>query len=115
MAQSAIQPIIEPALERFARKLSTEIGASRVLLFGSRARDQAQTDSDYDLIIVSDQFSGVDPLRRGIGLRPLWYETGGDGPMDLICLTPEEFSEAQGRISLVATVLPDAIDLLTLD
>lgn len=32
--------------------------------------------------------------------------------MDLICLTPEEFAEAQERISLVAAVLPEAVDLL---
>ncbi|CAN5754872.1 nucleotidyltransferase domain-containing protein [soil metagenome] len=113
MAQSAGQATIEPALERFARKLSTEIDACRVLMFDSRARDQAQQGSDYDLIIVSGQFAGVDPLLRGIGLRSLWYEAGGVGPMDLICLTPEEFAEGQQRSSLVAAVLPDAIDLLS--
>ena len=32
--------------------------------------------------------------------------------MDLICLTPEEFAEAQRRITLVAAVLPEAIELL---
>lgn len=113
MARSATQPTIEPALERFARKLAVEIGACRVLLFGSRAREQIEPDSDYDLIIVSDQFSETDPLLRGIGLRPLWYDAGGEGPMDLICLTPTEFSEAHKRISLVATVTPGAIDLLS--
>lgn len=112
MARSTTQSTIEPALERFAQKLSAEIGAERVLIFGSRARKQAQPDSDYDLIIVSHQFSGTAPLLRGIGLRPLWYEAGGVGPMDLICLTPEEFDEAQQRITLLAAILPEAIDLL---
>lgn len=32
--------------------------------------------------------------------------------MDLICLTPEEFEQARHRITLVAAVLPEAIDLL---
>ncbi|HUG16642.1 MAG TPA: hypothetical protein VMM78_16680 [Thermomicrobiales bacterium] len=33
--------------------------------------------------------------------------------MDLICLAPEEFELAKTRITLVATVLPEAIDLLS--
>ena len=32
--------------------------------------------------------------------------------MDLICLTPEEFEQARNRITLVAAVLPEAIELL---
>ena len=32
--------------------------------------------------------------------------------MDLICLTPEEFEEARQKITLVAAVLPETIDLL---
>lgn len=112
MAQHATQPAIEPALTRFAARLRDEFAAERVLLFGSHARSQAQPDSDYDLIIVSPHFVGVEPARRAIGLRQMWYEAGGEGPMDLICLTPDEFVLARGRITLVAAVLPEAIDLL---
>jgi predicted nucleotidyltransferase len=100
------------ALKRFAQHLSEELEASRVLLFGSRARGQERRDSDYDLIIVSPRFAGVESMRRSIGLRQIWYQVGGHGPMDLVCLTPEEFAEALRRISLIAAVLPDAIDLL---
>lgn len=83
-----------------------------MLLFGSRARGQARVDSDYDIIIVSTQFADVEIARRATGLRELWYRSGGDGPMDLICLTPEEFALARQRITLVAAVLPEALDLL---
>lgn len=83
-----------------------------MLLFGSRARGTEGPDSDYDLIVVSPRFAAVEPLRRGIGLRQLWYDLGGEGPMDLICLTPEEFAAAKQRITLVAAVLPEAIELL---
>lgn len=112
MDRSATQPAIEPALIRFAERLHQRIGAQRVLLFGSHARGQAQADSDYDLIIVSPTFAAIELPRRGMGLRQLWYEAGGDGPMDLICLTPDEFAQAQGRITLVAAVLPEALELL---
>ncbi|MGH2460086.1 MAG: hypothetical protein ACRDIY_14620, partial [Chloroflexota bacterium] len=67
----------------------------------------------YDLIIVAPSFAGVHRLDRGPGLRDLFYEVGGHAPMDLICLTPEEFEQARHRITLVAEVLPEAIDLLS--
>lgn len=112
MARRATEPVIEPELVRFAEQLRDRIGAQRVLLFGSRARAQTGRDSDYDLIVVSAHFANVEPPHRAVGLRQLWYSVGGDGPMDLLCLTPEEFALAQNRITLVAAVLPEAIDLL---
>ncbi len=81
MGRAAAPSRIEPALIRFAHRLRKEIGASHVLLFGSRSRDRALPDSDYDLVIVAD-------------------------------LSLDELEQAQNRISLIAAVLPDAIDLL---
>jgi predicted nucleotidyltransferase len=100
------------ALGEFASNLQREIGAERVLLFGSRARDQAHADSDYDLIIVSRRFADQSRRERPVALYRRWYEAGGDGPVDFICLTPEEFDDARTRISLIAAVLPEAVDLL---
>ena len=102
----------DPALLRFALRLNVDLGVARVLLFGSRARDGAAPDSDYDLILVSDHFRGVPRTKRQIGLRRLFYCVGGHAPMDLICLTPEEFEDAARRETLIAAVLPHAIDLL---
>ena len=48
-----------------------------------------------------------------MGLRHLWREAGGSGPVDLFCLTPDEFENARSRISLVAAALPEAINLLS--
>jgi hypothetical protein len=101
------------ALTRFAQALHDQIGATRVLLFGSRAHRDHHKHSDYDLIVVSPQFAHVRTLDRGRGLRQIWYGVGGDGPMDLICVTPEEFDLDRQRASLIAAVLPEAIDLLT--
>ena len=115
MDRRATSSIADPALRRFARQLREELDASQVLLFGSRARGQERSDSDYDLIVVSPQFDGIESMRRAIGLRQIWYRMGGHGPMDLVCLTPKEFTEARRRISLIAAVLPEAIDLLPVE
>lgn len=100
------------ALRRFAAALRDRAGAQHVLLFGSRARGDAREDSDYDLIVVSPRFAVIPRVERSLGLRELWRSVGGDGAMDLICLTPDEFEAARRRISLVAQVLPEAIELL---
>jgi len=99
-------------MQRFATRLHADWGADQVLLFGSQATGRASPDSDYDLIIVSPSFETVPRRRRGIGIRDLFYEVGGDAALDLICLTPEEFESAKGRATLVREVLPEAIDLL---
>jgi predicted nucleotidyltransferase len=99
-------------LTRFAKRLRDRIGARQVLLFGSQARGDDRPDSDYDLIIVSPSFDGIHPLDRGLSLRELFYEAGGYAPLDLICLTPDEFEQARHSISLVSAVLPEAVELL---
>lgn len=112
MARRTAPLIADPALGRFAAKLQQQIAAERVLRFGSHARGDARTDSDYDLIVVSLAFDNIVPPRRAIGLRQLWYVVGGDAPLDLICVTPQEFEAAQHRNLLIAAVLPEAVDLL---
>ncbi len=100
------------ALRRFAYALHDRMAATRVLLFDSRARCDEHEDSDYDVIIVSPRFAVIPRAERSLGIRELWSSVGGEGSMDLICLTPEEFEVARHRISLIAEVLPETIDLL---
>lgn len=102
----------EPALIRFAKRLRDELGAERVLVFGSQARGTAAPSADYDLIVVAEHFRDVPSLKRGAGLRSLFYSVGGDAPLDLICLTPAEFEQARRGITLVSEILPEAVDLL---
>lgn len=114
MDGSAIESRVDQSLIRFARRLSEDIGATKVLLFGSHARGEARQDSDYDVIIVSDYFRAIETPRRAMGLRRVWRDVGGHGPMDLFCLTSAEFGVARQRITLIDSVLPEAIDLLAL-
>jgi len=112
MARSRAGRTVPTILRRFAESLQHRIGAERVLLFGSHARGGAAPDSDFDLIIVSRHFEGVSQREREIGLRDIFYDLGGNAPMDLICLTPDEFDRARSGINLVAAVLPETIELL---
>lgn len=112
MARSATTVTLDPAVYRFAQRLVEEVGATTVLLIGSRARGTNEADSDYDFIIVSEKFVDVDPIYREFGMKALFYEVVGLAPIDLYCVTPEEFEIGKSRISMLAEVLPEAIDLL---
>lgn len=112
MDRQSILATLDPSLLRFAQRLRDELQAERVLLFGSHARGTAYYDSDFDLMIVSEHFRTIPPMKRQIGLRPLFYHVGGHAPMDLICMTPGEFAAAAERPGFISEVLPEAIDLL---
>ena len=100
------------AIRRFARRLRDDLGVERVLLFGDQLTGAATEESEYRLILIGDRFAGQGLPDRPIGLHEHFYDVGGDAPLDLICLTPDEFEWAKRRITLVSTVLPEAIDLL---
>jgi predicted nucleotidyltransferase len=112
MATRADLSELDPSIVRFAERLRDHIGAVRILLFGSFARGTAHRESDYDLIIVADHFGDIPRLKRQIGLRDMFYQVGGQAPMDLICVTPAEFAAALERSSFISAVLPEAIDLI---
>jgi hypothetical protein len=100
------------AIRCFAHQLRDDLGFERVLLYGAFKRDFASTTWEYSLILVSSTFQGIDLSDRPAGLHDIYYDIGGTGALSLICLTPEEFEQAKGRITLVREVLPEAIDLL---
>jgi hypothetical protein len=80
-------------LSQFARLLRARYGA-RLYLFGSRSRGDARPDSDFDLVAVADAFGEQPRLGRALDRRDLWRAAGGTGiPLDLHCLTRDEFRE----------------------
>jgi hypothetical protein len=100
------------AIRGFARRLQEDLAVERVLLFGEHTMGCASLEDEYRLILVGRQFDGVALPDRPVGLHDYFYEVGGNAPLDLICLTPDEFEVAKSRASLVRAVLPEAIDLL---
>src|SRR5688572_30721233 len=97
------------AIRCFARRLQDNLGLEHVLLFGEHLTGRASLEDEYRLILVGRRFDGVALPDRPVGLHAYFYEVGGDAPLDLICLTPDEFENAKRRITLVAEVLPEAI------
>jgi predicted nucleotidyltransferase len=91
------------AAERFATWARKNLSASRVILFGSRARRDWHRRSDCDILVVSEEFAGI-PVYR----RPLYkdLDRAWDGPVSLnpVCHTAAEFerSRSAGHIAAMA-------------
>jgi predicted nucleotidyltransferase len=91
----------------FKSEASRLVPIDRLIVFGSYARGDRRPDSDVDMIIVSRAFAGVSFLKRSVKLRLLW-KTGI--PVDMICLTPEEFEEKRRRVSLVSVAVEEGVE-----
>jgi len=105
----AVEHSADPvAFDRFVEEIRERYRPEKVLLFGSRARGEASTDSDYDLLIVSSRFEGVPLTDRATAIYriwPLW------GDLDCLCLTPDEFERSRRRISIVREIEREGISL----
>lgn len=79
----------DPLLAEVVARIRDAVQPERVILFGSRARDEAHAESDYDFLIIkeSDQ-----PRYRRSG--PL-YTALADLPVEVevVVYTPEEVQE----------------------
>ena len=82
----------EARLLNFARLVRLRDPRARVYLFGSRARNTAESDSDYDVVIVGPSFEGERKIERPVPFYDLWREAGGRGfSLDVHCYTPDEY------------------------
>jgi predicted nucleotidyltransferase len=89
---------LEPVINRLVEGLKPE----RIYLFGSQARGEASSESDFDLLIVIPQSNLPRHQREAKSYDLLW---GLTTPVDLVVLTREEFNQtSQVRTSLASNV-----------
>ena len=94
---------MSPALAEVVRRLVAVYEPERVYLFGSRAREDAGPDSDYDLLLVVPDTAPPKRRRSRLAYETLW-STGIAA--DVLVWTRERFdSRLILQASLPATVL----------
>lgn len=91
----------ENTIERVKKHLKSigeeeGIRLNKVIVFGSRGREDYKRDSDIDILLVSEDFEGVPKARRSRELYLKWNYEELPEP-EFICLTREEFSEKRRR------------------
>jgi len=102
----------DPKVAAFVRdrlpRLRERFAPLRAIVFGSRARGDALSTSDLDLILVSPRFASVPFLQRPVQvLESLGYPGG----LELLCYTPEEFERKREELGIVRVAVTEGIEL----
>ena len=80
-----------------------------VLLFGSRARGCAlASQSDLDLLIVSEAFAGMPFLSRA---QEVLWTLQAPFPVEVLCYTPQEYSRKKEELGIVRVASQEGLDL----
>ncbi len=90
---------MDKKVKRFSKKLRKKFNVKKLLLFGSRARGDWLQTSDYDFIIVSEDFEGTSFLDRRVEVM---LKTNEVFATDLLCYTPKEFEKKRKQIGTVS-------------
>ena len=73
-----------PVVERMVALLADEFEPERIILFGSRARGDAQPDSDVDLLVIMPD--GADETQATVAMHALLHKM--PLPKDIVVSTP---------------------------
>jgi predicted nucleotidyltransferase len=88
MINREVLPTLDPALSQLVHLLQS-YAPERIVLFGSRARGDADEYSDYDLIVIKrTQRSFLDRLQDMVP-----YLVAFEHKADILVYTPEEFEQ----------------------
>lgn len=95
-------------INEFIKKVKSKYRTQKILLFGSRARDDYLEDSDFDFIIVSKDFENQNFLDRISGLMKkcdIYFNA------DILCHTPNEFDKKKKEIGTVGNAVKEGIEI----
>ena len=84
------EPITDDLLGRMVRAIVDEVDPERVILFGSRARGDAQEHSDVDLIVLESEPFGPSRTRREETVKVYHALAGFHVPADVLVFSHED-------------------------
>ncbi len=88
----------DPLLDEIVRVIVDGLRPVRVMLFGSRARGDHHEESDYDLIVVTDE-----AMSRAVAEHEIRERIHGHGyPVDVILFSPAEYERKRTDVGTLA-------------
>lgn len=98
--ESTVNPGAE--LEEIVRRLVEAYQPERIYLFGSHARGEATSDSDYDLLVLIPETAPLEKRGSKLAYEALW---GSGAAADVLVTTVDQFERrAHLNSSLAGTV-----------
>ena len=94
--------------EKFLRNLKKNLNIKKLILFGSRARGDNFLTSDFDFIVVSDDFKNKQFILRPGELYDYWDEKFDIEP---ICYTIKEFEIKKKQKGIVQEAVKEGIEI----
>ena len=95
-------------LKELKRIISKDMDVSKFIFFGSRAGGNYKRYSDFDIVIVSKNFNGINKLDRPYSLYMRWNLKY---PVDFLCYTPEEFNKLKKQVTIVREAVENGIEI----
>jgi predicted nucleotidyltransferase len=92
--------------KRFANVLRQQMSVNQLILFGSRARGDNFVTSDFDFVLVSNDFAGVPFVKRASQLYELWHSTRD---LEVLCYTPDEWRKLRDRRGILLNARKEGI------
>ncbi len=92
-------------IEEISQQILSRINPQKLILFGSHAKGNQTTDSDFDLIVVNK--TDLPKHKRSSEIRRLFYRKLI--PMDVKVYTPEEFEQERlNKFSFLNSALKES-------
>ncbi|MEN6379844.1 MAG: nucleotidyltransferase domain-containing protein [Methanofastidiosum sp.] len=102
----------DPFIEKFQKEaiplIKKEFKPNRIILFGSRVKGNARSDSDIDVILVSPFFENIRSINRmSLVLKKIPFKKH----VDYLCYTKEEFNTIQKESGIIQSALKNYIEI----
>jgi len=94
--------------KQFFKRLKKKFDIKKLILFGSRARGDNLKSSDYDFLVVSDDFKEQPFIFRASELYDFWDENVDFEPL---CYTVKEFEKKKKQIGIVQQAVKEGIEI----
>ncbi|MBI3026520.1 nucleotidyltransferase domain-containing protein [Candidatus Woesearchaeota archaeon] len=95
-------------IKSFAKIIKNKFNIDKVILFGSRVKGTYRKNSDYDFILVSNDFKGLRFTDRISKIYPYWKYNDSIEPL---CYTPEEFNKLKNQATIVREAINEGIEI----
>ncbi len=96
-------------IKDFVRRVKKKYHLEKAIFFGSRARGDNFKQSDYDIILVSDDFKNIFFTMRIAQMYQFWKHYPLE--IELLCYTSQEFKRKVKEHGIVRSAVKEGIKI----